>query len=84
MSTQIVFDKTWKRQVLSALGTYARAFAAASLTLYMAGERRWQALLSAGIASILPVVLRAINPNDTSYGLITPVYTGSVEEEPKP
>ena len=37
MSTQIVIDRKWQKQVLAAVGTYARAFVAAALALYMTG-----------------------------------------------
>jgi hypothetical protein len=50
------------------LGSYARSFLAGALTLYMAGETDPRKLLAAGIAAILPPLLRWLNPNDKAYG----------------
>lgn len=49
--------------------SYLRAFAAAALTLYMAGETDWQKLLYAGAAAILPPMLRWLNPKDAAFGV---------------
>lgn len=84
MSTQIPLSRTWQQQVLRALGTYGRAFIASALAVYMTGDHRWQSLVSAGIAATVPVLLRALNPNDDSYGLSTPTYTAGALEEPQP
>lgn len=50
------------------IGSYARSFLTGALTLYMAGETEPKKLLAAGIAAILPPLLRWLNPNDTSFG----------------
>jgi hypothetical protein len=39
------------------------------LALYMAGITDPKVLLHAGIAAVAPVVLRAINPKDKSFGV---------------
>mgnify|MGYP000169633161 CR=1 FL=1 len=63
-------------QVKRAAWSYARVFAATILALFLAdgadlfavglGDlRTW---LAAGIASVLPVAIRALNPEDPSYG----------------
>ena len=51
------------------LASCGRSFLAASLALYMTGEQDPKTLLMAGIAAILPVVLRWLNPKDTAFGL---------------
>jgi hypothetical protein len=51
------------------LASWGRSFLAASLALYMTGEQDPKTLLMAGIAAILPVVLRWLNPKDTAFGL---------------
>jgi hypothetical protein len=51
------------------LASWGRSFLAASLALYMTGEQNPKTLLMAGIAAILPVVLRWLNPKDTAFGL---------------
>lgn len=49
--------------------SYARSFLATSLALYLAGETDWKKLGSAGLASILPPLLRWLNPKDDSFGV---------------
>jgi hypothetical protein len=48
--------------------SWGRSFLAASLTLYLAGVTDPKTLLMAGVAAIAPVILRALNPNDTAFG----------------
>jgi hypothetical protein len=50
------------------LASYARSFIAASLAVYMAGVTDPKAILSAGVAAILPVLMRWLNPADKVYG----------------
>lgn len=50
------------------IGSYARSFLASALALYMAGETEPKKLLAAGIAAVLPPLLRWLNPNDRAYG----------------
>jgi hypothetical protein len=50
------------------LASYARSFLAASLAVYMAGVTDPKAILSAGVAALLPVLMRWLNPNDKVYG----------------
>ena len=47
----------------------ARSFLAAGIAVYMAGVTDPKAIAGAGLAAILPVVLRYLNPNDASFGL---------------
>jgi hypothetical protein len=42
---------------------------AAAVAVYMAGVTDPKAIASAGLAAVLPVVLRALNPNDAGFGL---------------
>jgi uncharacterized MAPEG superfamily protein len=48
--------------------SYLRVFAAAVLTLYMAGETSPSKLWAAGVAAVLPPLIRWLNPNDSAYG----------------
>ena len=50
------------------LGSYARSFFTGALTLYMAGETDPRKLLAAGIAAIVPPLMRWLNPNDQAFG----------------
>lgn len=47
------------------LGTWGRAFTAAVLASYLSGYHSPKYLLNAGLAAILPVILRYLNQNDS-------------------
>ena len=49
--------------------SWLRSFMAAGIAVYMAGVTEPKAIASAGLAAVLPVILRALNPNDASFGL---------------
>ena len=49
--------------------SWARSFMAATVALYMAGETDPKKLGMAGLAAVLPVILRWLNPKDTAFGL---------------
>lgn len=48
--------------------SYARVFVAAVLTLVMAGETDPSKLWAAGVAAVLPPLVRWLNPNDPAFG----------------
>ena len=52
------------------LASYGRAFLAAAIACYLAGVTDPKALLAAGLAAILPPLLRWISPSDSSFGYI--------------
>jgi hypothetical protein len=49
--------------------SWARSFLAAGLAVYMAGITDPKAIAGAGLAAVLPVVMRYLNPNDAAFGL---------------
>ena len=49
--------------------SWARSFLAAGIAVYMAGVTDPADIAKAGLAALLPVVLRYLNPNDASFGL---------------
>jgi hypothetical protein len=49
--------------------SWARSFLASSLAVYMAGVTDPKAILAAGAASVLPVIIRWLNPNDKQFGI---------------
>lgn len=59
---------TMTEQILAALASYGRAFLSAALALYMTGNTNPKDLLMGGIAAVAPVILKALNPNDSSFG----------------
>jgi hypothetical protein len=48
--------------------SWARSFLAAGIAVYMAGVTDPKAIATAGLAAVLPVILRYLNPNDTAFG----------------
>jgi len=50
--------------------SWARSFMAASIACYLAGVTDPMALLNAGIAALLPVILRWLNPSDAAFGRV--------------
>lgn len=51
--------------------SYLRAFLSAALALYLAGETDPKKLGAAGVAAILPPLLRWLNPKDSGFGINT-------------
>ena len=49
--------------------SWARSFLAASVAVYMAGVTDPKAIANAGLAAVLPVIVRWLNPNDTGFGI---------------
>jgi hypothetical protein len=55
-------------ELKTAAGSWARAFLVAAISMYAAGITDPKALIAAGLASIIPPVLRYLSPNDTALG----------------
>lgn len=53
---------------LRIVASYARSFVSAVLALYLAGVTDPRELLAAGVAAIVPPLLRWLNPNDPAFG----------------
>lgn len=49
--------------------SWARSFLAASLALMLNGETDFKKLGWAGLAAVLPAVIRYLNPNDPNFGI---------------
>ena len=56
------------KETKALLASWARSFVAASLALFMAGETDVKKLGLAGLAAVLPAMLRWLNPNDAAFG----------------
>jgi hypothetical protein len=56
-------------ELKTAAGSWARAFLVAAISMYAAGVTDPKALIAAGIASVIPPILRYLNANDTALGL---------------
>jgi hypothetical protein len=49
--------------------SWARSFLAAGIAVYMAGVTDPKTIGMAGLAAVLPVILRFLNPADASFGI---------------
>lgn len=45
-------------------GSWFRSFAAAAIACYMGGVTDWKVVVNAGLAAVLPVAYRYLNPKD--------------------
>ena len=52
------------KDLKNAAGSWGRAFLVAIISMYAAGVQEPKALIAAGLASIIPPVLRYLNPKD--------------------
>jgi len=59
---------TMQEKILAALASYGRHFLGAAITLYMTGNTSPRDLLLGGFAATAPVILKALNPNEPSFG----------------
>ena len=57
------------KQIKPMAASWARSFLAAAVAVYMAGVTDPKAIASAGLAAVLPVILRWLNPKDSSFGV---------------
>jgi hypothetical protein len=57
-------------QTKALLASYGRSVLGAALALYMSGVTDPKTLAYSLLAAIAPVALRALNPNDTAFGLL--------------
>jgi len=60
-------------QIKAVLASYGRSVLGAALALYMSGVTDPKTLAYSLLAALAPVALRAINPNDTAFGLMPDV-----------
>ena len=49
--------------------SWARSFLAASIALIAIGETDPKAIFTAGMAGVIPVILRYLNPKDVAFGV---------------
>jgi hypothetical protein len=57
------------KDIKALAASWSRSFLAAAIAVYMAGVTDPKAIATAGLAAILPVVLRYLNPKDSAFGL---------------
>ena len=56
------------KELKAMAASWARSFLAAGIAVYMAGVTDPKAIATAGLAAVLPVILRYLNPSDTAFG----------------
>lgn len=57
-----------QKQAQAILASYGRSVVGAVVAVYMTGATNPSDYLKAGIAALIPPVMRWANPNDTAYG----------------
>jgi hypothetical protein len=55
-------------QIKPMAASWARSFLAAAIAVYLSGNSDPKAIAGAGVAAVLPVILRWLNPNDKAFG----------------
>ena len=56
-------------ELKTAAGSWGRAFLVAVISMAAAGVTDPKALIAAGVASVIPPILRYLNANDSALGL---------------
>ena len=56
------------KQAQAMAASYGRSFLSACIAVYLAGVTDPKALGAAGLAAVLPVLLRWLNPKDVTFG----------------
>jgi len=59
-----VMDKKLQEQLTTVGGTYLRAFIAGAVTAFTLGKTDPKDFFAAGLAAIIPIVMRWANPKD--------------------
>jgi len=57
------------KNVKAMAASWIRSFLAASVACYLAGVTDPKALINAGVAALLPVIIRWLNPKDSAFGV---------------
>ena len=57
------------KQAKELAASWARSFLAAAVAVYMAGITDPKKIAMGGVAAVVPVLLRWLNPKDASFGV---------------
>jgi hypothetical protein len=68
-------------KVTAALASYGRAFISAAAALWVTGNTDPKGLIAAGLVAVIPVALRALNPKDPAFGLITKIALPEITKQ---
>jgi hypothetical protein len=58
-------------QIKAMAASYGRSFLAAATAVYATGNHDVKAIIIAALASTLPVAIRALNPKDPAFGVVS-------------
>jgi hypothetical protein len=58
-------------KIQAMLASYGRSFMAAATAVYATGNHDVKSIVIAALAATLPVAIRAINPKDPAFGLVS-------------
>lgn len=65
----------------AALSSYGRSFLAAALAVWSTGNHDFKGIAAAGLAAVLPVAIRALNPKDPAFGLVLNGASAEIEKK---
>jgi hypothetical protein len=74
-------DKLLTPSTKAMLASWGRSFVAAVVALYSAGQTDPAMLLNAGIAAVVPVIIRFLNKKDPAFGLIAGKILAAAQSE---
>jgi hypothetical protein len=74
-------DKLLTPSTKAMLASWGRSFVAAVVALYSAGQTDPAMLLNAGIAAVVPVIIRFLNKKDPAFGLIAGKVLAAAQAE---
>jgi len=58
-------NKKYQEHITTIAGTYFRAFTVGAVTAYTLGKTQPKDFITAGIAAVLPIIMRWANPKDS-------------------
>jgi hypothetical protein len=61
------------KKVKAMVASYVRSFLGAALAAGSIAGWDWKVVTAAGLSAVVPVALRAINPNDAAFGMVADV-----------
>jgi hypothetical protein len=68
-------------KIKAMLASYGRSFLAAATAVYATGNHDVKSIAIAALASTLPVALRAINPKDPAFGVVSKLVGDALANE---
>ena len=75
------------KKMKAMFASYLRSFLGAALAAGSIAGWDWKVVLAAGLSAVVPVALRAANPNDAAFGMVADVVdvelTKLVKASPK-